>query len=285
MSPRNNKERTSTKEVGAPPPPTPNPSVSKESPLSFVTPTEFVDLPSKGEFYPQGHTLCGQDTVEIRYMTAKDEDILTSRTLLKKGVAIERLLQNIIVDKSVNPADLLLGDRNAILVAARATGYGADYSTSLNCPACGQFVEHTFDLNQSTVNSGDTDSKDITKTDDGTFVIRIPKMNLDIETRLLTGRDETNLTKTSASKKKHNLGESLLTDQLRQYIVSVNGDASREMINALIENMPAYDSRFLRHHYQAVVPNIDLTQDFECDNCGTEQKMEVPFTADFFWVK
>ena len=282
MSPRNNEARVSSGD--AEPASTPVPQAPATDPLSFVTPTEFVDLPSKGEFYPQGHPLHMQDTVEIRFMTAKDEDILTSRTLLKKGLAIERLLQNIIVNKTIKPADLLIGDRNAILVAARATGYGSEYTTNINCPSCGQFVEYTFDLDQAEVNHpADQESSDITRTGDGTFVIRIPKMGLDVEARLLTGRDEMNMSKLASSKKKNKLEDSLLTDQFRQFIVSVNGETG--IINSFIENMPAYDSRFLRHHYQAVVPNVDLTQNFECSNCELEQKMEVPFTADFFWVK
>lgn len=281
MSPRNNEARVSAKdtdlstaaEVTVPP-----------SPLSFVTPTEFVDLPSKGEYYAKGHPLHKQDTVEIRFMTAKDEDILTSRTLLKKGMVIERLLRNIIVNKSIDPVDLLVGDRNAIIVAARTTGYGPEYTTRINCPSCGEYVQYSFDLNEAETTSGELGG-DVSKTEDGTFVVRIPKMNLDIETRLLTGRDEAYLSKLGASRKKHDLGDSNLTDQFRQIIVSVNGEAGKDIINACIENMPAYDSRFLRHHYQALVPNVDLTQNFECSNCELEQEMEVPFTADFFWSK
>ena len=97
--------------------------------FSFVIPTEFVDLPSLGRFYAQNHPLHGKDSIEIKQMTAKEEDILTSRTLLKKGVALERLLQSIIVDKTIDPKTLLIGDRNAIIVAARVSGYGNDYST------------------------------------------------------------------------------------------------------------------------------------------------------------
>tara|TARA_R110000824_G_scaffold21647_1_gene80589 strand:+ start:39 stop:893 length:855 start_codon:yes stop_codon:yes gene_type:complete len=284
MSPRNNEARVSSGD--AEPASTPVPESPATDPLSFVTPTEFVDLPSRGEFYSQGHPLHMQDTVEIRFMTAKDEDILTSRTLLKKGLAIERLLQNIIVNKTIKPAELLLGDRNAILIAARATGYGSEYTTNINCPSCGQYVEYTFDLGRAEVTyPADEESSDITRTNDGTFVIRIPKMGLDVETRLLTGRDEANLSKVASSRKKHNLEESLLTDQFKQFVVSVNGETGKDIINSFIENMPAYDSRFLRFHYQAIVPNVDLTQTFECSSCELEQQMEVPFTADFFWVK
>lgn len=281
MSPRNNEDRMTPKHAD---PPLAELAEANTNSFSFVTPTEFVDLPSKGEYYPKGHPLHKQDTVEIRYMTAKDEDILTSRTLLKKGIVLDRLIKNILVNKKVQPEDLLIGDKNAIIVAARTTGYGSEYTTRLNCPSCGEYVEYSFDLEEAVVNNGEL-TEDIQRTENGTFIIRLPKLDVDVETRLMTGRDEAHLSKLSASKKKHKLGDSLLTDQFKQFIVSVNGNTGEEIINALVEHMPAYDSRFLRRHYQAAVPNIDLTQSFECSNCELEQEMEVPFTADFFWSK
>ena len=105
--------------------------------FAFVVPTEFVELPSGGRFYPENHPLHGQSTIEIKQMTAKEEDILTSRTLLKNGVAIDRVIQSLITDKRVNSDSLLVGDRNAILIAARVSGYGNEYNTTVGCPACG----------------------------------------------------------------------------------------------------------------------------------------------------
>ena len=103
----------------------------EENPFSFVIPTEFVELPSKGLFYPPNHPLHNQETIEIKQMTAKEEDILTSRSLLKKGVAIERVISSVIMDKRIKPATLLVGDRNAIIIAARISGYGSDYATKI----------------------------------------------------------------------------------------------------------------------------------------------------------
>mgnify|MGYP003627492725 CR=1 FL=1 len=253
-------------------------------PLSFVTPTEFVELPSKGEYYPKNHPLHQEETVEIRYMTAKDEDILTSRTLLKKGIVLDRLVQNVLVNKAIKSEDLLIGDKNAIIVATRATGYGSEYKTKVNCPSCSEYVEYEFDLDDAVIKEPDL-SGDAQKTENGTFMVHLPKLKVDVEVKLLTGRDEVRLNKLTASKKKHKMEESLLTDQFRQFIVGVNGSDDQELISSLIDNMPAYDSRYLRYQYQAIVPNIDLTQDFECPNCGLEQEMEVPFTADFFWTR
>ena len=124
-------------------PPVPN-SIQQSS-LSFAAPTEIVDLPSKGRFYPEGHPLCGKETIEIRYMTARDEDILTSPALLKKGVALDRLLDNVLVDKSYSSKDLLSGDRHALMYAVRITGYGPDYPAEISCVHCGSDFEHTFD--------------------------------------------------------------------------------------------------------------------------------------------
>ena len=122
MSVRNNMDRLGTNdqtETKAAP--------AALSPLNFVAPTEFVELPSKGQGYSSDHPLSGKDVIEIKFMTAKEEDILTSATLLKKGIAIDRFMQNIICDKNIKIDDLLIGDKNAILIAARASGYGATY--------------------------------------------------------------------------------------------------------------------------------------------------------------
>ena len=114
--------------------------------LSYTVPTEFVELPSRGVFYPEGHPLSGQDTVEIKYMTAKEEDVLSSQALIKKGVVIERLLENLLVDKTISPKTLVVGDRNAIMVAARISAYGSEYETRITCPVCSTSLPFAFDL-------------------------------------------------------------------------------------------------------------------------------------------
>ena len=124
--------RDNSKRVGAAAQPAPEQTQT----LDFSTPTELVDLPSKGRFYPEGHPLHGQETVEIKFMTAKDEDILTSPSLLKKGIAIDRLIQNVILNKNINVSTLLSGDKSAIMIASRINGFGAEYKTKVVCPSC-----------------------------------------------------------------------------------------------------------------------------------------------------
>jgi hypothetical protein len=230
--------------------------------------------------------------MEIRFMTAKEEDILTSRSLLKKGVAIDRFLSNIIVDRRVKVENLLVGDKNALLVAARSSGYGAEYNTKVTCPACAETQEYEFDLEQNNIIGFHTNSWQtskyagaVTENDNGTFEIALPKSNVTVTARLLTGVDEAKLAKNMKHKSKHAGHETMLTDQFRTYIVAVNGSNQARDINTFVNAMPALDSRFLRAAYQLLAPNIDLTQYFNCDSCGFEQDMEVPFTADFFWPK
>ncbi len=298
MTIRNNEDRTGERRAAAseiPPLPAAAFEGQKQSApttkvLDFTCPTEFVDLPSEGRFYPENHPLHKTDSIEIRFMTAKDEDILTSRSLLKKGIAIDRFLQNIIIDKKIQVADLLVGDKNALVVASRITGYGSDYNTKVACPSCGTSQNYEFNLNESDINVGGSESLGpesdaVHQTDNNTWLIECPKSQVTVEVRLLTGVNEKFMLKSQAMKKKQKLPESLLTDQLRQIIVSVNGNTEPKNINRFIDIMPALDSRYLRALYEKLMPNIDLTQEFECHSCGFEQEMEVPFTTDFFWPK
>ena len=256
--------------------------------LSFVAPTEFVNLPSQGKFYPPEHPLHNKDVVEIKYMTAKHEDILTSQTLLRKGVAIDRLIENLIIDKSIKLDGLLLGDKNAITIAARKTGYGSEYNTGMTCPSCGNKQDHSFDLDELGHNFPSEEELDefgIELTEAGTFLITLPQTKVVLETRLLTDADEKMLEKTSKMRKKHNLGrgEITLTDRLKSVIVSANDETKRSMIEQFVDNMPALDAKFFRTAYAALTPNVDMKQEYRCEACGHEEEVDVPLSADFFW--
>jgi hypothetical protein len=253
-----------------------------EGGFSFVVPTEFVELPSEGKYYPEGHPLCGETSIEIKQMTAKEEDILTSRTLLKKGVALDRVLASVIVDKSIDPDSLLVGDRNAIIIATRVSGYGNDYSTKVTCPACGTAQEYTFDLNSADIFGGGNSTLGVIKNDDGTFNVVLPKTGITATFRLLTGYDEKTLLSGSELDKKQKV-ERNVTRQLSSMLVAANGDTSAQAINYLVGNLPSMDTRHLRLAYRETAPNVDLTQHFECSECDHEQDMEVPLSADFFW--
>jgi len=255
-------------------------------PLDFSTPTELVDLPSKGRYYPEGHPLCGQETIEIKFMTAKDEDILTSPSLLKKGLAIDRFLQNVLLNKRISVGNLLSGDKNAILVSSRINGFGAEYTTKVTCPACMKPSENTFDLSEVEVYVGDDfDDYDITPTESNTFIVKLPRTSFEVEVRLLTSKDENELAAKMQQAKKRGAHETNLTDQLKKIIVSVNGVDEYKTISRVIDALPAFDSRYLRAAYLKVVPGLDMTQYFTCGVCGFEKEVDIPLTVDFFWSK
>jgi hypothetical protein len=208
--------------------------------------------------------------------------MLTSRTLLKKGVALDRVLASVITDKSIDPDSLLIGDRNAIIVATRVSGYGNDYSTKVSCPACGETQEYSFDLNDADIYKGDDGSFGITNNNDGTFNVVLPRTGVTVTYRLLNGYDEKKLSSGMEADKRQKV-ERNITRQLSAMLVAANGDTSAQAINYLVENLPSTDSRHLRLAYRTTAPNVDLTQHFECSACDHVQDMEVPLSADFFW--
>lgn len=257
--------------------------------ISFIAPTEFVYLPSKGEYYPVGHPLRGKESVEIKQMTAKEEDILANKSYIKKGVAIDKLLESLIVDKSIDIDQMLVGDKNALLVAARVSGYGPEYTVGIVCPECQHKFDHEFNLadvlNTSTESSF-ISSEEVKKTDNATFLVTLPASKLSVEFRLLTSTDEKELVKLMESRRKLNSPTEIsIVEQLKTLIVSINGVTDRGQLDAAISNLPARDSRHLRVAVQNVTPNVDFSQEVQCPSCFAENRLEVPMTVEFFWPK
>jgi len=282
-----NKERTGgVQQQDTSPPPQMTQAQAEPGGFSFVVPTEFVELPSKGKYYPENHPLHDQDSIEIKQMTAKEEDLLTSRTLLKKGVALDRLIASLIVDKRINPDTMLVGDRNAIIISARVSGYGNVYTTNVTCPQCSSNQEFSFDLNKANIFSGDSEDMkewDTSDNGDGTFDISLPRSRVAVTFKLVTGREERALFTGVESDRRQKKHEKNVTRQLANTVIAVNGDSSPQAIKYLVDNIPSMDSRHFRHAYKRVAPTVDLSQHFECAHCEFAQEMEVPLTADFFW--
>ena len=223
-------------------------------------------------------------------MTAKEEDILTSRSLLKKGVALDRVIQNLIIDKSIAPDRLLVGDRNAIIIAARIAAYGSDYETKVSCPSCGTSQNYCFDLiDAESTESEVSDSMGVVDNGNGTFDVMLPVTELPVTFRLLTGADEKIIINNASKSKKKaasNKGlENNVTNHLGAIICAVNGDTTPQAKKYLIDNIPSMDSRHLRFAHQKATPNVELSETFTCSECDFEQEMEVPLTSDFFWPK
>ena len=235
-------------------------------------PTEMVELPSKGYFYFDGHPL-SSGKVEVKYMTAKEEDILTSQNLIQQGLVIDRLLESLVVDKSIKLDDMLIGDKNAIMVAARILGYGKDYEFEYDGKK--QQVDlsklNPIEINYSNFEKGKNE-----------FSYKLPTSERDITFKLLTGKDENLILKELKASTK--LGSEVspeLTTRLRHTITSVEGDESQSVINNFVQNLLARDSMYLRKEIRKVTPDIELQQEIEIE--GEPVKVDIPMTVGFFW--
>ncbi len=244
-------------------------------------PTELVPLPSCGKVYPEHHPLFNQEAVEIRPMTAREEDILTSRALIKKGTVITELIKSCLIDKSINPDDLVTGDRNAIMTSLRITGYGNDYNIEVDCPACGERSKQLFDLTAlplkrltcEPVNSGQN-----------VFEYTLPYTKKVVKFKFLDGHDETQINKLQErSKKSGNKNGNMVTLRYRHQILAVDHITDKTKIQMFIRNMPAKDSRALRAHVDAIEPGIDMKGWIECPMCGEHSEVRMPLGASFFW--
>ena len=274
MARRNNKGRTAS-----PAPFVPEPPQQAGAQLGFASPTEFVELPSKGRLYPPDHPYHMREEVEIKFMTAKEEDILSSKVLLSKGLAFDRLLQSLLVD-NVDIKTLIAGDKNALLVAARVTGYGPDYAVNVTCPKCSNSEVHDFDLDSLSLKYV-PDDLDITS--EGTFATTLPKTGAEVEIKYLNAKEQEYLTRNAEAKVKNGLPETTTTDFLKIAVVSIGSETNRKKIDSFIMKMPSYDSLHIRKIYNSISPNIDMKQDYQCSSCGATTALEVPLGGNFFW--
>ena len=251
--------------------------MAEEQKQEFKFPTEIVDLPSKGKMYPEGSPLrSGQ--IEIKYMTAKEEDILTSQNLIKKGVVIDRLLDSLIVHKDVKVGDLLVGDKNAIMIAARILAYGAEYKCEVVNPHNNERFEHTFDL--SSINFKELPEEiEYTKNE---FEMELPITKQVVGFKMLTGKDETTIAAELKSLEK--IGQSAeITTRLKHLITSVDGNSEKHVISAFCENMLSKESLFLRDEVARINPDVNLKQTIDIGGESTE--VDIPMTVAFFWPK
>lgn len=250
--------------------------------FGFEIPVESVPLPSGGKVYPVGHPLHGQQVLEITAMTAREEDILTSRALIKKGTVITELIKSCLVDKRIRPENMLAGDRNALMVSIRVTGYGREYQAEIVCDACNERSESSFDLAGLPIKSLSLDPVEVGQ---NLFEFKLPKTGAKVRFAFLTGSDEEQLVaEHDRKRKKLKLkSESLVTSRLERSILSVNGIEDRTKITMFVRRMPAADSRALRKFMEEHEPGIEMKAWTQCESCGEDQLASMPIGAKFFW--
>ena len=244
----------------------------------YKFPTEVIDIPSGGKVYPKDSPLA-EGKLEIKYMTTKEEDILMSENLIKKGVVIDKLLDSLIVTKGVKQEHLVLGDKNAVLVASRILAYGPDYTCEVQDPKNPEEqVEHTFDLSTCPFKNI---SEDVDYSNNS-FEFTTPIGKNKVKFKLLTGVEEKLIEKELQQSQKFGYNTEIST-RLRHTIIEVDGDNKPETITAFSQNMLARDSVALRNYIQDISPDIDLTSEIEIG--GESVSVSIPLTVEFFWPK
>ena len=237
-------------------------------------PTEKVTLPSKGLLYPKSSPL-SKGVVEMKYMTAREEDILTNQSLIQKGTVIDELLKSLIVTKGVDYNDLLVGDKNAIMVAARVLGYGADYTFTYNNE------QHTVDLTQ--VEDKNMDES-LVENNENKFYFTLPASKVEVTFKLLIHGDEQKLqNEIKGLKKLNKLNAPEVSTRMKHMITSVNGDSETKTIREFVDNsLLARDARELRNYASKIQPDGDLAFDYE-DVRGDLVRVDLPIEVGFFW--
>lgn len=242
-------------------------------------PTEVIDLPSKGLVYPEDSPL-SSGQITIKYMTAKEEDILASQNLIKKGVVLDKLFEAIIID-DIDINEIIIGDKNAILIATRMLGYGNEYQAEVTDPFTLERQDVTIDLSQ--VNVKEIDESILNR--ENRYKFTLPKTEKEIQFKLLTHGDEIEINKESQALARltKSINTQEVTTRLRHMIVSVDGKEDRKTINEFANNLISQDSKALRNYVSSISPDLELKFEFESDITGETEALDIPFGINFFY--
>lgn len=238
--------------------------------------TKHITIPSRGMYYPEGHPLHQKQTVQVKLLTAKQQDILTDQALAKSGQTIKVLIDNIIVDKSIKQNSLLSGDRAAILVKTRQLSLGASYKFNWPCSNC-----KANNLDQ--VDLGKFEFKGTPeKPGQPIFQQVLPTTGKLVKFKLFTRADQQAIRKIQNNRKKAKLRPAMVTTRLIQSIMQVDGNADVGQITKFVEQMPARDAKYIRDKMAQMSPDLDMTVNLVCSSCESQREVMLPITAAFF---
>ena len=244
-------------------------------------PTEVLSLPSQGLLYPEDSPL-RSGIIDVKYMTAKEEDILTSTNLIEQGLVITRLLESVIADPKVKLNDMLIGDKNALMVGTRVLGYGKDYEIMLTDPDTQERVEYSVDLTELKHRKIDKSLHQ----NGNNFEFELPNSKVVVGFKLMTEKDEVELTKINESFEKVEKLTGIsyaLTNRLKHQVVSIDGNTDQKEIDNFVDNkFLALDTRAYRKNLDKITPDIELKFDYTSQT-GNLHTLDVPLGIDFFW--
>ena len=255
------------------------PAQQQSAPKSYPFPTEIISLPSKGLVYPESNPL-SKGEVTVKLMTAREEDILTSATLIKKGIQLDKLLESIVVEPGVSINDLVIGDKNAILVTSRILAFGPDYEAKINDPFDNEEIDITIDLSQ--IKIKEIDENKLNRSNEYDFFLPISKTN--IKFKLLTHGDELVINKDIEASQKTLKQSNEITTRYRRIITEVDGVRDTGTISNFVTNrLLAGDSKALRKYITEITPDLDLKFDYTSPVTGETEALRIPFGVGFFY--
>ena len=250
--------------------------------FGWEIPIESIPLPSRGTIYHPDSPLYNREVLKVKAMTAREEDILASPAFHKEGTSLTHLIQSCLTEKGVNSEDMITGDRMALMIGIRVTGYGPEYHVSAGCQSCNTKNDFVVDLSKIAIKRLQIDP--IAK-GENKFEFQLPVTKKKVIFKYITAREERERKAASESMQRV-MGTSItnnITSFLENSIVSVEGISDRAKIKHFVMNMPAFDSKSLRRFIIDNEPGMDMRCEFECKNCGASNETNMPMTAEFFW--
>ncbi|MBT96430.1 MAG: hypothetical protein CL431_10745 [Acidimicrobiaceae bacterium] len=269
----------------------PPPEMPKQNPfgISFVVPTEIVHLPSGGEFYEESSPLKGLKTLEIKSMTAKEEDIVMNQNYINEGIVFDKLIDSLMITENINSKEILDCDKLALLMSAAKTGYGEDLEMLFSCDNCSfegpvkaSLTKILEDMKNRTFGIADTEEVKYDETSK-TLLFDLPITKISVRIKTMTPNDYKYLEESKKQKEKLNLPFSDTLEFLRRILVEANGVTTPGEIFKLTEVLPTADARTIVKIHNTSIPKIDKTQMICCPECNHEQKEDVPFSLGMFW--
>lgn len=258
-------------------------NIMKEE-FGWEIPVEAIPVPSAGLLYNPDSSLYNLQTLKIKAMTAHEEDILSSPALLREGTAVDHVIQSCLIDKSINVNDLLAGDKNALMVSIRITGYGNKYNITPTCENCNKTNKIEFDLSSLEINRLKISPIEKGKNE---FLYELPVTKKKVIFKFLTVSEQKERdAKNEFYEKNITQGvKKTITSFLEHSIVSIEGITDKNKIQHFVRNMPAYDSKSLRDFIIDNEPGLDMTHDWNCKHCNHANNSNLAITAEFFWPR
>lgn len=246
----------------------------------YRPPVSSVKLPSRGLVYPPESPLYRLEAVDIKSVSAKEENILSSPVLIRKGTVLSTLMRACITNRMIDPDQMIVGDRNAILTAIRISAYGPTYSGRAECPECHEESDHDFDLTRLELKMLDVEP--IGGPGSNEFSFKLPISGREVHFKLFDANAAAELEKNVEAVRKKTNQEQNVTLRLIAQVTGIKGVEPDRLARAL-EDMLARDSKALRSYMDRIAPGVEMVQTYECDSCGKTTEVDVPMGTEFFW--